>query len=48
MNKMESDDFCAFMMPYFSPSAFTGYGDDEKGFYQVYQNIFSMILKKEQ
>lgn len=48
MNKMESDDFCTFMMPYFSPSAFTGYGDDEKGFYQVYQNIFTTILKKEQ
>ncbi len=48
MNKMESDDFCAFIMPFFSASAFTGYGDDEKGFYQVYQNIFSMILKKEQ
>lgn len=45
---MESDDFCAFMIPFFSPSAFTGYGDDEKGFYNVYQSIFNTILKKEQ
>ena len=33
---MNADDFCAFMMPYFSPMAFFGFGDDANGFYFVF------------
>lgn len=44
---MNADDFCAFMMPYFSPMAFFGFGDDENGFYSVFSKVFSEILTKE-
>lgn len=43
-----SNDFCEFMMPFFSPAAFSGFGEDPKGFYCVYRNAFDSILKKEQ
>ena len=43
-----SDDFCEFMMPFFSPAAFTGFDNNSKGFYFVYRNAFDSILKKEQ
>jgi singapore isolate B (sub-type 7) whole genome shotgun sequence assembly, scaffold_1 len=44
---MNADDFCAFMMPYFSPMAFFGFGDDTNGFYSVFSRVFSEILAKE-
>lgn len=44
---MNADDFCAFMMPYFSPMAFFGFGDDANGFYSVFSRVFSEILAKE-
>ena len=36
---MNADDFCAFMMPYFSPMAFFGFGDDANGFYSVFGDL---------
>ena len=44
---MDANDFCAFMMPYFSPTAFSGFKNDRKGFYSVYGEVFSEIAKKE-
>ena len=44
---MDADDFCAFMMPYFNPMAFSGFKNDRKGFYSVYGEVFSEIAKKE-
>ena len=44
---MDADDFCAFMMPFFNPMAFSGLGDDSEGFYSVYSRVFSEILEKE-
>lgn len=35
------------LYPFFSPSAYTGFGDDEKGFYAVYANAFTTILNTE-
>ena len=48
--------FCAFhacsrcvpqvnVMPYFSPSAYRGYGDDPEGFYAVYARAFDSIFQ---
>ena len=45
---MEGDDFCEFMMHYFSPTAFNGFGSDSFSFYSVYTDAFNEILKKEQ
>eukprot|EP00048_Salpingoeca_helianthica_P008258 m.120575 g.120575 ORF g.120575 m.120575 type:complete len:661 (-) comp14559_c0_seq1:895-2877(-) len=35
------------VMPYFSPSAYTGFGDDEEGFYRVYAKLFQEISEDE-
>ena len=47
VGSMDADDFCAFMMPFFNPMAFSGFGDDSEGFYSVYSRVFSEILEKE-
>ena len=31
------------LMPFFDTSAFKGYGDDEKGFFAVYRNLFAFL-----
>lgn len=31
------------LMPFFDSSAFKGYGDDEKGFFAVYRNLFAFL-----
>lgn len=35
------------LFPYFSLSCFKGYGDDEKGFYTVYRNIFEQLTAED-
>ncbi|XP_033503520.1 dnaJ homolog subfamily C member 21 isoform X2 [Epinephelus lanceolatus] len=35
------------LLQYFTVSCFSGYGDDEKGFYTVYRNLFESIVKEE-
>jgi len=35
-------------MPFFSSSAFSGYGDDDKGFYAVYRRVFERIVELEE
>ena len=44
---MDGDDFCEFIMSYFSPTAFSGFGVDRRGFYSVYTEAFEEILKRE-
>ncbi len=36
------------LMPYFSSSAYNGFGDDANGFYAVYRNIFDQLREQEQ
>lgn len=35
------------MWPYFSSSCYTGFGDDSKGFYAVYDKLFKEIDEEE-
>ncbi|XP_018915010.2 uncharacterized protein [Bemisia tabaci] len=35
------------LFQFFNPCAFKGYGDDEKGFYTVFRNVFATIAKEE-
>jgi DnaJ family protein A protein 5 len=35
------------LFKYFSPSCYKGFGDDEKGFYSVYREVFNTILVEE-
>ncbi|XP_011479968.1 dnaJ homolog subfamily C member 21 isoform X2 [Oryzias latipes] len=35
------------LLQYFTVTCYSGYGDDEKGFYTVYRNLFESIVKKE-
>ncbi|XP_007487531.1 dnaJ homolog subfamily C member 21 [Monodelphis domestica] len=35
------------LLHYFTVTCYSGYGDDEKGFYAVYRNVFEMIVKEE-
>lgn len=35
------------LMKYFSASVYCGYGDDEKGFYAVYSNVFRIIAQED-
>ena len=44
---MDSDDYCEFMMAYFSPTCFTDFKSGPHGFYDVYGTVFSEIEKKE-
>ncbi|EDV20801.1 uncharacterized protein TRIADDRAFT_5788, partial [Trichoplax adhaerens] len=36
------------LMQFFKSSAYNGYGDDEKGFYAVFQYVFETIAKEEE
>ena len=35
------------LFPYFSATCFSGYGSDEKGFYAVYEDVFSRLAENE-
>ncbi|XP_017757637.1 PREDICTED: dnaJ homolog subfamily C member 21 [Eufriesea mexicana] len=35
------------LFQYFSPTCFKGYGDDEKGFYTVYRNVFEKLTAED-
>jgi len=35
------------LFKYFSPSCYKGFGDDEKGFYSVYREVFNTLLAEE-
>ncbi|XP_041816167.1 dnaJ homolog subfamily C member 21 isoform X3 [Chelmon rostratus] len=35
------------LLQYFTVTCYSGYGDDEKGFYTVYMNLFESIVKEE-
>uniref|UniRef100_A0A3Q4AAQ3 DnaJ homolog subfamily C member 21 n=1 Tax=Mola mola TaxID=94237 RepID=A0A3Q4AAQ3_MOLML len=35
------------LLQYFTVTCYSGYGDDEKGFYAVYRNLFESIVKEE-
>ena len=44
---MNADDYCAFMMPYFSPDVFSSYEDGPNGFYVVFGRAFDTLIKFE-
>lgn len=43
----EYQDDSLDVLHYFTVTCYSGYGDDEKGFYTVYRHIFEMITKEE-
>ncbi|XP_004848690.1 dnaJ homolog subfamily C member 21 [Heterocephalus glaber] len=43
----EYQDDSLDLLHYFTVTCYSGYGDDEKGFYTVYRNVFKMIAKEE-
>ncbi|KAF5912148.1 hypothetical protein HPG69_003424 [Diceros bicornis minor] len=43
----EYQDDSLDLLHYFTVTCYSGYGDDEKGFYTVYRNAFEMIAKEE-
>ncbi|KAM3873963.1 dnaJ homolog subfamily C member 21 [Diretmus argenteus] len=43
----EYEDDSVDLLQYFTVTCYSGYGDDEKGFYTVYRNIFESIVKEE-
>uniref|UniRef100_A0A2K6FQH3 DnaJ homolog subfamily C member 21 n=1 Tax=Propithecus coquereli TaxID=379532 RepID=A0A2K6FQH3_PROCO len=43
----EYQDDSLDLLRYFTVTCYSGYGDDEKGFYTVYRNVFEMIAREE-
>ncbi|XP_063114128.1 dnaJ homolog subfamily C member 21 [Cavia porcellus] len=43
----EYQDDSLDLLHYFTVTCYSGYGDDEKGFYSVYRNVFEMIAREE-
>ncbi|KAM9330143.1 dnaJ homolog subfamily C member 21 [Gastrophryne carolinensis] len=43
----EYQDDSLDLLQYFTVTCYSGYGDDDKGFYAVYRRIFEMIVKEE-
>ncbi|XP_075040548.1 dnaJ homolog subfamily C member 21 isoform X2 [Mixophyes fleayi] len=43
----EYQDDSLDLVQYFTVTCYSGYGDDEKGFYAVYRNVFDLIVKEE-
>ncbi|XP_072272680.1 dnaJ homolog subfamily C member 21 [Pyxicephalus adspersus] len=43
----EYQDDSLDLVQYFTVTCYSGYGDDEKGFYAVYRRVFEMIVKEE-
>lgn len=46
--EMELRTFGVNIWKYFTPSCYHGFGDDEKGFYAVYRNLFEIIKGQEE
>lgn len=43
----EFQDNSLDVFQYFTASCYKGYGDDEKGFYTIYRNVFDQIIKED-
>ncbi|KAG8456732.1 hypothetical protein GDO86_002496 [Hymenochirus boettgeri] len=43
----EYQDDSLDLLQYFTVTCYSGYGDDEEGFYTVYRQVFEMIIKEE-
>uniref|UniRef100_A0A9J7Z608 DnaJ homolog subfamily C member 21 n=2 Tax=Cyprinus carpio TaxID=7962 RepID=A0A9J7Z608_CYPCA len=43
----EYQDDSTDLLQFFTVTCYSGYGDDEKGFYTVYRNVFETIVKEE-
>uniref|UniRef100_A0A672MG48 DnaJ homolog subfamily C member 21-like n=2 Tax=Sinocyclocheilus grahami TaxID=75366 RepID=A0A672MG48_SINGR len=43
----EYQDESIDLLQFFTVTCYSGYGDDEKGFYTVYRNVFETIVKEE-
>ncbi|XP_036919046.1 dnaJ homolog subfamily C member 21 [Sturnira hondurensis] len=43
----EYQDESVDLLHYFTVTCYSGYGDDQKGFYTVYRSVFEMIAKEE-
>uniref|UniRef100_A0A6J0TS27 DnaJ homolog subfamily C member 21 n=1 Tax=Pogona vitticeps TaxID=103695 RepID=A0A6J0TS27_9SAUR len=43
----EYQDDSLDLLHYFTATCYSGFGDDEKGFYTVYRHVFEMIVKEE-
>ncbi|KAE8636525.1 hypothetical protein XENTR_v10003030 [Xenopus tropicalis] len=43
----EYQDDSLDLLQYFTVTCYSGYGDDEEGFYSVYRHIFELIVKEE-
>ncbi|XP_043076993.1 dnaJ homolog subfamily C member 21 [Puntigrus tetrazona] len=43
----EYQDDSVDLLQFFTVTCYSGYGDDEKGFYSVYRNVFEIIVKEE-
>ncbi|XP_053304106.1 dnaJ homolog subfamily C member 21 [Spea bombifrons] len=43
----EYQDDSLDLVQYFTVTCYSGYGDDEKGFYAVYRHVFELIVKEE-
>ncbi|XP_044148694.1 dnaJ homolog subfamily C member 21 isoform X2 [Bufo gargarizans] len=43
----EYQDDSLDLVQYFTVTCYSGYGDDEKGFYAVYRHVFDLIVKEE-
>ncbi|XP_063908238.1 dnaJ homolog subfamily C member 21 [Zophobas morio] len=43
----EFEDNSLDLFQFFTTTCFKGYGDDEKGFYAVYRNVFDQIIKED-
>uniref|UniRef100_A0A3B4ZHH2 DnaJ homolog subfamily C member 21 n=1 Tax=Stegastes partitus TaxID=144197 RepID=A0A3B4ZHH2_9TELE len=41
------EDDSVDLLQYFTVTCYSGFGDDEKGFYTVYRNVFESIVKEE-
>ncbi|XP_077479224.1 dnaJ homolog subfamily C member 21 [Stigmatopora argus] len=41
------EDDSVDLLQFFTVTCYSGYGDDEKGFYTVYRNVFEAIVKEE-
>ncbi|KAM4809616.1 dnaJ homolog subfamily C member 21 [Rhinophrynus dorsalis] len=44
----EYQDDSLDLVQYFTVTCYSGYGDDEEGFYAVYRHVFELIVKEEQ
>ena len=42
------EDNCLDVFQYFTTTCFTGYNDDEKGFYTVYRKVFEQIAREDE